>query len=173
MTSTTIAATDANTATYNAHVNAAADLSSVKGTDNASITWRAMVATLNDGAQSTGLFTADASKPIYNLNGDKVADNAGDMFDSNLDNSVSYSESGVDVCGVSDEVWSGMDNSGTAFATRRLGEGNVLIGFCDSSLGTWNFAASPPATDTYRVYAVSPLLTVAAAVTANASGVAW
>ena len=53
--------------------------------------------------------------PVYNLNGDKIADDSTDLWDGNIDSDVAYDESGTDISGsgsMDDWAWTGSDSGG-------------------------------------------------------------
>lgn len=76
--------------------NSEADTSNSKGTDDPSIEWKAMFSHSDGTVQTSNLFSR-TDLPIYNLNGDKVADDAEDMFDGELDAAIAYEQSGYKV----------------------------------------------------------------------------
>lgn len=170
VTSTTTAG-NSTVAQFNAAVDAAGNLD----TGTAPLTWQAILAHDDGTVQALSLF-ADTSKPIYNTNGDKVADNYIDFTDGTLDAAIEYDETGVSV-GVAD-VYTGTTAAGLAID----GVDNDTLGGIDtntngcaggvanSTTGTFLFngllsdggGGGNGCTDTERLYAVSPLLTVAA-----------
>lgn len=171
-TSTTIAATSTDIATYNTHVNAAADLSSVKGTDDPSIVWKALVGTLGGGDQCDIYNSADDDIPVYNTIGEKVADDWLAMFDD-LDERIKYTETGS--VPASTVTWTGCTKLGGVHATRSLGSSDSEVGFSDNTLNEqWiDVGYDPNTAELYHVYAVSPKLTVAAPVSVTASPMEW
>lgn len=150
--STTLVSTFPAIASYNAHANTAADLSGVKGTDDPSITWSALMAHSDGTTQTTSLFAANTSAPIYNLNGDVVADNVADMFDGTLDNAIGYDQSGT---AINRFAFTGFSSDGST--SDEIGTGS-RSGHITAADGTWasvvSFSPNPES-----VYAVSPLLT--------------
>lgn len=76
--------------------NFEADTSNSKGTDDPSIEWKAMFSHSDGTVQTTTLFSL-ADTPIYNLNGERIADDAEDMFDGELDAPIAYEQSGYKV----------------------------------------------------------------------------
>jgi hypothetical protein len=169
VTSTTRDATSTDIADYNAFVNTAADLSGGKGTDDATITWRVVGATATD--DQCDPYDGDASAtPMYNLNDEKVADDRADMLDGSLDNDISSNETGG-IAGLGG-TWTGCFNNGTPDVGSTLGVASPTYGLRTSD-STWADFLVAAAASTYRLYAVSPKLTVAAGVSASASPQAW
>jgi hypothetical protein len=164
-----------------AQFNAAADAAGNLDTDTAPLTWMAIVghdtaANITD-VQSASLFAADNTQPIYNTNGDKVADTYIDFTDGTLDAAIEYDETGASV-GAAD-VYTGLTAAGNALniGNDTLGGGDSSNDGCsggvaNSTTGTFLFngrlsdggGGGNGCTDTERLYAVSALLTVAAVV---------
>lgn len=168
ITSTTIAG-NTTVAAYNAHVNAAADLSGVKGTDDPTITWSAWLGHDDSTEQTASLFAADNTKPIYNLGDGMLANDYADLTDGTVAVAIEYDESGATLF---DDVWTGTSQNGgfPGVGDDTLGGtdgGNDGCAFGHSaSLNQSFFAGLNPfvgCTPLVHMYAVSPLLTVPAA----------
>jgi hypothetical protein len=168
VTSTTISGNQPSAA-YPAHANAAADLSGVKGTDDANISWGAWYAH-DDGTFSTSaLFAADNTRPIYNLNGDLIANSYADLTDGTLTTAIGYDESGN---AIHASVWTGVLCDGVTIfvGDDTLGGMDTAVDGCvygSSSATGCNFSYQSiggglGCTDQMYLYAVSPLLTVPA-----------
>ena len=92
--------------------------------DTAVLSWTTLYGHDDNSLVTTSAF-ADASAPIYNTNGDKVADNRAEFFSNSHDAPVQYDESGVSVGG--SYVWTGYNFTGT-----RTGVGDDSLGGNDS-----------------------------------------
>jgi hypothetical protein len=170
VTSTARDATSTDIADYNAFVNTAADLSSAKDTDNASITWRVVAATA--GNDQCDPYNGDVSAtPIYNLNGVKLANDRADMLDGTIAARVEYDETGTSAG--FDFVWTGCLSSGTADAANQLGTATPMHGNKFQTISVWLEQSPQPNTNSHRFYAVSPKLTVPNPPEASASAISW
>jgi hypothetical protein len=158
-TSGTTVATSADIADYNAFVNTQADNSGAKGTDDPSITWRAVAGTLNGDDQCDPYNGDTTPTPIYNLNGEKLASSRNDMlFGGSFDNLMNYDQYGVAV--PADDVWTGCQHIGNTDTGWGLGETSSTYGNTQY-LDSRNIAVGSAAQGLLkRVYAVSPKLTV-------------
>lgn len=76
--------------------NDEADSSSSKGTDDPGIEWKAMFSHADGTLQAANLFK-NPDAPIYNLNGERIADDVDDMFDGDLDAPIAFEQSGYQV----------------------------------------------------------------------------
>jgi hypothetical protein len=171
VTSTTRNATSTDIADYNSFVNTAADLSSTKGTNDATITWRAVAATSGD--DQCDPYSGDAtSTPIYNLGGIKVADDRADMLDATLDAAIEYNETGTALIPASVDVWTGCRDNGTQMIGQQLG---FLPTTGDAKAVNNNWADNDRLgeANTYPLYAVSPKLAVPTSTSASASPQKW
>ncbi|GAB3291498.1 choice-of-anchor U domain-containing protein [Parahaliea aestuarii] len=147
--------TSANRSTYDDFVNAEADIASTYGTDDPSITWRALVGTQNDGPQSTGLFNSDI--PIYNILGQRIAANEAALFNSiNIPIEAGiFDQYGMSSC--SGAFWTGLTNTGDLGSP--LGSPNPAAAACNQAFGIL-YISDAPNDSQFPVLAVSPLLTV-------------
>jgi len=156
VTSTSRNTTSTSMADYDAFVNAAADLSSVKGTDDPSITWRALGATAAFD-QCGSWYTATA--PVYNLNGSKLANNKTELFDGTIGGtSINYDESGSVTNYVA--VFTGCTWYGARDASWFFGASSAVTGVTFNIGMAWIQDSTAAATTSQRFYAASPLLTV-------------
>ncbi|MBN7798872.1 choice-of-anchor D domain-containing protein [Parahaliea mediterranea] len=73
---------------------------------------------------TTSAFGGNTSQPIYNTNGDKVADNRAELFSDALDSAIGYDESGA---ANANNIWTGFLETGAA------------VGIGDDSLGGHDF----------------------------------
>jgi len=173
VTSTSRDATSTDINDYNTHVNTAADLSSTKGTDDASITWRVVGATAADNQCDPYNGDGTANTPTYNLNGDIIATDRTNILDGAIDNDIMYNQQGIDVGVV--RVWTGCNTDGSADAGNELGHIGTVVtrGNAYNNGGFWINSGTDTHTDPSRFYAISPKLTVPAAVAGAASAQAW
>ena len=171
VTSVKTNAESADIAYYNQFVQDLADLAGIGG----SVEWRAIVSVGDAGSVVSAydnVYPSGADLiPIYNMNGDLVADGTADLFDGSIYNPIEYDEYGNLL---SDEVWSGTNYDGTPFLTPAvLTLGNTTPNF--PSHPTWLYAIycfsystgygwlSTPYADflysQYSVYALSSVIT--------------
>jgi len=101
--------------------------------------------------------------PIYNTNGDLIANDATDLWDGSIQNPVGYDEFGVPVADGT-KVWTGSFSAGSA-AVNTCGAFNDPGSFGMTGNGTfsnttWLDAGAQSCGLSARLYAISPLLTV-------------
>jgi len=117
-------------------------------------------------------FGAGTSYPIYNTNGDRVANNTAGLFSDSLNNPIGYDESGT---AVNSSIWTGFNFTGssTGIGDDSLGGNDSLSDGClagSSNQVNNQWAASILAGGngcagaSYGLYVVSPLLSVPAPV---------
>ena len=166
-------------ADYNTHVQSAA-----RG--NAALApfggrFRALVSTPTVHARDNTA-TTGAGVPVYWLGGAKVADDYADLYDGGWDSGAARLESGAAYSGADDFVWTGSKADGTrsdhdaAGNKRARSQGNSGV-----TCGRARDTASPvesgrwcPSRDARPLYALSPVLTVAAAgAPAQAPALEW
>ena len=154
VTSSTTTATSTDIADYNAFVHAA-----VTNTDLASFSdkFRALISTasvnIRDNSKTTG-----TGVPVHWLGGDKVADDYADLYDLSWDSVSGMTETGSSYTGL---VWTGSNGRGETSLRSHAGAAEVRMG----NLGEDRPLSSPttkPATEAYPLYALSPVITVAA-----------
>ena len=111
-----------------------------------------------DARDNTG--TNGDGAPIYWLGGDKVADDYADLYDGDWDSAAGRTETGSGYTGL---VWTGGNSAGDRSGQRYAGAAEVRLG----DLGDVTLALSSPAAgasgEAYPIYALSPVLRVAAA----------
>ncbi|SFM76306.1 thrombospondin type 3 repeat-containing protein [Marinobacter zhejiangensis] len=158
---------------FNLFVNDVADGSSLKGTDNGDLQWKAILGHDDGTIQGENLFSVGSASPIYNLNGDRVANNASDFFNGGMLNPIEYDETGTSLGDV--DVSVGLTQTGSNLIV----QGDQTLGGNDSqsdgcSLGrsgrinSQAFAMRASSDDfcdsiPFPLYSVSPLLEVPSA----------
>ncbi len=156
VTSVTRDASSSDIADYNAFVQAAANgndnLKPFSGEFRALISTAAVDAKTNTGTTGEGVI-------IHWLGGAQVADDYADLYDGDWDSANGRTESGSGYTGL---VWTGGNKSGEKSGQRHAGAGEVRLG----DLGDSTLALSSPTTraasESYPLYALSPVITVAA-----------
>ena len=154
-------ASSSDIADYNAFVQAAAN-----GNNNLkpfSGEFRALISTASvDARANTG--TTGEGVIIHWLGGAQVADDYADLYDGDWDSAGGRTESGSAYTGL---VWTGGNKAGGKSGQKYAGASEVRLG----DLGDARLVLSSPtagaATEAYPLYAVSPLITVAAEVQQN------
>ena len=154
VTSSTTTATSTDIADYNAFAQAA-----VTNTDLASFSdqFRALISTasvnIRDNSETTG-----TGVPVHWLGGDKVADDYADLYDLSWDSVSGMTETDSSYTGL---VWTGSNGRGETSLRSHAGAAQVRMG----DLGEDRPLSSPTtraATESYPLYALSPVITVAA-----------
>ena len=102
--------------------------------------------------------SSDTDAAVYWLNGTKVADNYGDMYDGSWDSNADRLESGNSNTAVTSRVWTGTNNNGTTDSFNYLG------GF-SPAFGTSNSPTTPlkqgiTTIGNYRLYGLSQVFVV-------------
>ena len=120
-----------------------------------------------DARDNTETTSSDTDAPIYWLNGAKVADNYGDMYDETWDEEVNRRTAAGDLSTDSDIVWTGSEDDGTerteSSVSVALGETSVRQGEMNNSSSTRDpLSASTvtAATNTAPFYALSGIFRV-------------
>jgi hypothetical protein len=159
VTADTYAATATNIATYNTEVNSEANAVAVLAALHT--TWLDIGSTATVNAITN--IGQDPSIPIYNLDGQLVANdartNAGGLFSGTLFHAIDYNESGtLD----NTYVWTGTGTNGTGISGDQLGSRNVAEGYsADTTGGLWFHNGVTSACDGKEaLYAISVVLTV-------------
>ena len=147
-------ATSGVVTTYNNFVNAQAALNAPLTGTNVGVQYRAIVSTTAIDALSN----APVSAPVFNLNGDKIADNSADMWDGTIDNPIDYNQYVATI--FPPDIWTGTQTNGQQFIGNELGTTNPRTGRADLANGTWISETTSGATLQSRIYALSPQLTV-------------
>ena len=159
VTASTYAATSTNISTYNSEVNTEAN--AVAALAALHTTWLDIGSTATVNAINN--IGQDPSIPIYNLNGQLVANdattNAGGLFSGTLFHAIDYNEScSLDIT----YVWTGTGSNGTGVSGDQLGARNVAEGYsADTTSGLWfHDGATSACYGTESLYAISVVLTV-------------
>ena len=160
LTSTTTAATSTDISTYNAFVNTAADLNS----ELDAISWTAMGSTADDNVRdNTGTTGAGTDIAIYTVTGNLVATDYTDLYDGFLANNISVNEQGA--ANLVTSAWTGTSGTGGTSGSSPLGgatsarAGNPTK--ATSNSGWWLNRVGTTKTNSYSMYAMSEVLTVA------------
>lgn len=110
--------------------------------------------------------TADASSrltivaPVYDTNGDRVADDAAEFWSGNLQNPPNHDEFGSALTGSPVEVWTGTSSSGSATGTNCSGWTTALpnddgdIGDATSTSTTWLNSSSSDCRTSNHIYCI-------------------
>lgn len=146
----------------------AAAIAAANGVDTAKITGWVTLFGHDDSTLSTMSAFSTTDRPIYNTNGDKVADDRTKFYSNSLDNPIGYDEQGAVAPAI---IWTGFNYTGTS-----TGVGDDSLGGNDS-LNDGCLAGMSSATDrnwatsmlaggngcagaNLGLYVLSPLLTV-------------
>ena len=157
LTSTTTQATSTDIATYNAFVNAAADLNTALD----AISWAAMgsTATVNvrDNTGTTGAGTGIA---IYTITGNLVATDYTDLWDNTIANEITVDEFGAN--NIVTSAWTGTNGTGTTTTNNPLGAATARAGnpTREDVAGWWMNRVGSTNTNSFSMYAMSGVLTV-------------
>jgi len=165
-------ATSADITTYDSAVTAAAAASGgyttpasnpLGAADLSDIvtTWKCIGSTsAKDAKDNTDTATTGGATdvPIYNIWGDRIADNNADFWDGSLANNGivqlnrKFSEQGI--------VFTGTQANGTAAAGKELGAATVAHGTCfDTGNAMWRFnSATKPQGESWQLYGMSGVL---------------
>jgi hypothetical protein len=156
VTMTEYSATSSNIADYNNDVNTEAD--SVAALDALGTTWLDIGSTSSVNAIDN--IGQDPGVPIYNLDGQLVADDAttspGGLFSGDLLGKIDFNELGVTQ---NAGVWTGSNSSGTADDPLGGTDGRLGLSFTVTSLWISTLKLSVSTTDLH-LYAISEVLTV-------------
>ena len=162
-------ATSPNISTYNTDVNTEANSSALAALGT---TWTAIGST--DTSNAITNIGIDAGVPIYGLDGNKVAGDAGTgangLFGGSLLAPFFVTETGGSVAGLL--VWTGTVPSGIAAFGGALGSGSVDVVFgAAGSIAPiiWIGSSTSLAVDDHRLYGISGELTVPATATPEPS----
>lgn len=152
VTSTTRDGASTNIADYNTFVNNAAANNPVLTGTNVGVNYFAIASTATINANAN----AAVSDPVYNFNGDKVADNFADMWDGTLDAPILYDEF-VNI-GFPD-IWTGSQLNGNAFVGFEMGNSIPRTGLGNFNTDRWISDAVGPQQINMSLYALSQQLT--------------
>ena len=157
---------------YNQHVqNAAndghADISRFSSQFRALVS--AMLPTNNDVRDFTA--TNGTGIPIYWLLGAKVAGNYDNFYDGSWDSRVATNEDGTEVTNPS-FVWTGSNEDGTRAIDNTMGADNPRVGRLDMMNQEIDTQTNQRRTAQHPLYAISPVINIAAAPNSSLSGLA-
>lgn len=128
-------ATDTSIADYNTEVSTEAN--TVAALQDLETTWSVIGSTTSENAIDN--IGQDAGIPIYNLNGQLVADdattNTGGLFSDALINGIGYQEDGT--LNRQDSCLTGTSPDGTAAIGAELGHTGPAFGACDGTGAGW------------------------------------
>ncbi len=147
-------ATSSNISVYNSFVQGEAALNSTLTGTNVGVIYKAIASTTAIDASSNAPVTA----PVYNFNGDKIADTFADMWDGTIDNPIAYTQFVTTV--FPPDIWTGTQTSGLAFTGNELGQANPRTGRSDLADGRWIDEIVSNAAFSSRFYGLSQELTV-------------
>ena len=164
VTSTTIAATSTEIATYNTFVNDLATLEGLNYIAGQTTTWTAIGSTATDNARdNTSTTGAGTGIGIYLLNDTTIATSYTDLWDGAIANLFNVDESGNSGPYANSQVWTGTNGDGST-GTDPLGTATPEFGKTNlTGSNKWInrlSGASWPNTDTYHLFAISGILTV-------------
>ncbi|TRU30401.1 MAG: PEP-CTERM sorting domain-containing protein [Microcystis aeruginosa Ma_QC_B_20070730_S2] len=121
------------------------------------ITWKAIGSTSSVAARdNTGTNPSSTGVPIYLIDGNRVANNNGDLWDGTILTAINRTQN--DSPNIVSSVWTGTNNDGTAVLS--LGGFSVLSGSSSAVNGTWIAANDGPPPFSLRLYSMSSVLTV-------------
>ena len=156
VTSATTRVESADIADYNAHVQTAAgnnsSLADFSGQFRALISTSAVDAKTNTATAGTGV-------PVHWLGGEKVADDYSDLYDGSWDSVSGKTESGSGYTGL---VWTGGNKQGEKSGQSYAGAAEVRLGDLSDATLALSSPMARAATESYPLYALSPVITVAA-----------
>ncbi len=155
VTSATTTATSTDIADYNAFVQDRAatttDLASFSEQFTALISTSEMDA--RDNTETTG-----EGVPIHWLGGEKVADDYADLYDGDWDSVAGMTEDGDDYTGL---VWTGGNKAGEKSGQHHAGAAETRLGDLSDVTLPLSSPQSATSTESYPLYALSPVITVA------------
>lgn len=140
--------------TYNNFVQSQAALNPVLTGTNMGVTYKAIASTAAIDANVNALVSA----PVFNFNGDKIADDYTDMWNGNIDNPIAYNQFVATV--FPPDIWTGSQVSGIGTIGGQLGTANPTTGRSDLADGRWIDEIVSNSTFTSRFYGLSQELTV-------------
>ena len=137
-TSTRITAESSDISIYRNHVNVAADLNPELG----KITFSPIISTESTNARDEALVIG----PVYNTNGDLVANDFDDMWDETLSAILRYDQNGIYASAdytTPQYVWSGTLSNGLKREGLTAGCDNVSYGKGDATNAQWIYTSYP------------------------------
>ena len=150
------AATSSSISYYNDFAQSQAELNSLTGYEDG-VTYNAIVSTSAVEARNNALVSA----PVYNFNGELVANGSADLWDGSLSARINYDQTGTELGG--HHVWTGSTSSGEAWAGFELGAGDNAAsgGSGRDSNGKWIALKNTfSSTGSNSIYALSSVITV-------------
>ncbi|MHC4555007.1 MAG: PEP-CTERM sorting domain-containing protein [Planctomycetota bacterium] len=141
-------------AEYNTFVQTQAELAGAV-TENWSINWFAIGSTSSVDAKDN---IPVATAPIYLLTDVRLADNATDLWDGSIQNTLRITQFGQ--IESTANIWTGTNSDGTAFPLGALGTENPRQGFSGLIDTKWVSFGDEPRENLRAFYAVSETLTV-------------
>ncbi|GEA13260.1 hypothetical protein [Alteromonas sp. KUL49] len=134
--------------------NTQAQLVALNTTWNA--VWSTPTVSAKDNTETNETNASHESAPIYLLDGTTiVADDNADLWDGSVDNFINITETGSTI---SAWVWTATDRGSDVFA----GYGGLVeFGLTNNTTGYWVERNVRPRTESYHVYAISDVITVA------------
>lgn len=150
-----IDATSPNTSTYNDFAQAQAAAAGLDNIFGQTITWKAIVSTVNDGDARDNV--GNLLNPIYNTGGLLVAPDQVDFWGQNLNEPIALTQ--FMVASASDFAWTGTTNSGFASAFP-LGSGTGTVGLIPTTSKAFDYLLDPFLSDQDDpIYAISSPIT--------------
>jgi probable HAF family extracellular repeat protein len=119
------------------------------------VSWQVIASTWTVNAVDSGRLPLTSNAGIYRVDGVKVADNAADLWDGNLDAPIVLDEMGSTKVSL---VWTGTGPNGRAIEPLGLEEANW--GNSPSSDGNWMYASTSLITTWLPMYGISEELSV-------------
>lgn len=119
--------------------------------------WKAIISAPNSGNANVDLII---SAVVRNMNGDKVADDASDLWDGTIDAAIGYNEFGASV---NKSIWTGTSTTGIAELssnacvdwTTSTGIDTAAYGHSTQSTGQWIIGVTPLAcSNSYGLYCI-------------------
>ena len=146
--------TSANISDYNNFVNSVAEDAGI-GPVSAGNQWRAIASTPSTDASANISVTA----PVYNMNSELVANNAADLWDGTIANTIAYEEDGTYS---NSFAWTGTLPTGVGDGDRTLGSStsSLTVGSSIYANAEWINSVTRSSSFEYPLYAISDTLTV-------------
>ncbi len=157
-------ATSGDIGVYDSFVTDAAN--GVQALVDLNTSWRVIGSTdAVDARDHTGTHPGAAIQhPIYNTNGDKVADGYAELWDGSLDESLRWDETGAFILSATTRAHTGTETDGTGATLSgnpaTFGNFNVKVGMVSSTGNTWVASSALFGSQQFRFYAISDPITV-------------
>ena len=155
ITSQSVRATSTDIATYNIHVQSAADAAGIGASEG--VTWSAIASTPTVHARDNALVGPDT--PIFAMNMRLVATGFADLWDGSINQPINLTEFGRTN---NTDPWTGTNANGTAATGATLGasSGRAWCGNPASTGIRWVHNQTPPTSQSRPLYALSQELMV-------------